>query len=496
MKKTAILFSGSAYNTDYSLDSLMNNFIEPNDADVFIVTTRGMKRRKTPSSDIPTAEENEKWNLKNSTTIVDSTILSNVEIEGIKKILGDRLKGFLVFEDNSDYHEYVLSERRKMNVMVNEYIDESNRIKSPHTFKGIKIMDSNAGTIRCVIDQYRHIKKAYELMELYEKENNFQYEYVVRARIDFICPFELNILHYTLNHDSELLYVCGTVLQEERIWADEYMWFSKRPMARKLFPLLDRMGLMNTRKYKTIEGNNDMIFDPEVQFGILLTELKLPIVIVKIFRSAQYSKGNDGFDYFNYKFRRNDISLDYEYDLVCRLPTDINEHLPILRKYAEECNHITELGTRYGNSTVAFMAACKNSDKKFIAYDPQWNEKIDYLKLIASENDINFEMKIRLPYNDDKTESIIEETDLLFIDTNHHCEECNLEMRLHSDRARRYIIFHDTSTFWEKGQGFDNGGCGLKECIEPFLANPECKWIMKERFYNNNGLMILERIKN
>ena len=317
----------------------------------------------------------------------------------------------------------------------------------------------------------------------------------MRTRIDFVCNEVINLNHYMLNHDQPYLYLMGSVWIDEFEWADEFCWFSKRTVADKLYPALDRMGLQNMRKYNTVyeKQNNDFILNPETQFPILVRELALEVVNVKIYRSGCYTKGNDGYDYFNYLFRRNKIDIDTEYDLVCKCKTDINEHLPTLRKYAEECNHITELGTRYGNSTVAFMMACKDSDKTFIAYDPQWNDKIDYLKLIALESDINFEMNIKLPYNEDKTESIIEETDLLFIDTNHHCEECNLEMKLHSDRARKYIIFHDTTSFWEKGQGFDNGGCGLKECIEPFLADPNCKWKIKERFFNNNGLMILER---
>ncbi len=56
----------------------------------------------------------------------------------------------------------------------------------------------------------------------------------------------------------------------------------------------------------------------------------------------------------------------------------------------------------------------------------------------------------------------------------------------------KYIIFHDTFTFWEKGQGHESGG-GLRYAIEPFLElNPQWKQIYRAE--NNNGLMILERI--
>ena len=44
-----------------------------------------------------------------------------------------------------------------------------------------------------------------------------------------------------------------------------------------------------------------------------------------------------------------------KYEEACRTKTDINEHLPTLKKYADECNHITEFGTRTGVSTWAWL---------------------------------------------------------------------------------------------------------------------------------------------
>jgi hypothetical protein len=182
------------------------------------------------------------------------------------------------------------------------------------------------------------------------------------------------------------------------------------------------------------------------------------------------------------------LDAEYEFQLACKCESDINEHLPKLREYAEKCEHITECGTRYGNSSVAFMRAYP---KKFISYECQHNDKIDYLKMLAKDCGINAEFK-----TDNFVEIEIEETDLLFIDTNHNKEQCEIELRMHSDKARKYIIFHDTETFWNRGQGWwEEMGHGLKDAIEPFLENNKDKWKIAERFTNNNGLMILERIK-
>ena len=47
------------------------------------------------------------------------------------------------------------------------------------------------------------------------------------------------------------------------------------------------------------------------------------------------------------------------YEIVCRQLGDINEHLPILKRFSEECSHITEMGVRYMVSTWAFLAGLK-----------------------------------------------------------------------------------------------------------------------------------------
>lgn len=499
MPRTAILYSGSSYNIRYSLKSQLENFIIPNDADVFIFTNRFCKRRKTPAGYIPdpskldTPEENQKWVEKVATQTFQDIPLTDEEIQIIKDTLGDRVKVFKVAEDIPEYMNYLQRGRQEMMNCVNNRIEENKELGLPTVFNGQPMDNPNNGNIRNTSDQYKHVKKCYELMCQYEQENNIKYDYVIRARIDFIAPFKFNIAHYYLNHDADYLYNCSGFRNDEKVeWAEEFCWFSRRAVAAKLFPELDKIGTIVTREYKTIDDREpiDKLFSPEVQYCLLLLQLNLHVITIPIHRSATYSAGGDGFDYFNYMFRRDSISLEGEYKLVCECKTDINEHLPILKKYAEECDHVTELGQRYGNSTVAFLAA---RPKYFISYDPQWNDKMEYIKMIAEESGVNYELKISDPLNLEKDISEIEETDLLFIDTNHHCIQMANELRLHSPKARKYIIMHDVVSFWSRGQGFDNGGCGMREAIEPFLENSK-EWRMKERFENNNGLMVLEKI--
>lgn len=227
-EKTAILFSGSAYNIKHSLPSLLENLIIPNNADVFVVTTRVCKRRKTPPT-IPIPDCDVDWegySRKNEQTIVDETPLTNEELQLIRDTFGERLKALHVFEEMPEYYRHVTADRIKMKEAVNTYIDESREKGIPYLpYRGNKINDHNTGAIRYVIDQYHHAKKCYEFMEQYEKEHGFKYHYVMRARIDFKCPEVINLHHYAQNHDEPYLYVFGSVRRDPFFWADEFAWF-------------------------------------------------------------------------------------------------------------------------------------------------------------------------------------------------------------------------------------------------------------------------------
>jgi hypothetical protein len=65
------------------------------------------------------------------------------------------------------------------------------------------------------------------------------------------------------------------------------------------------------------------------------------------------------------------------------------------------------------------------------------------------------------------------------------------ELRLHADKAKKYIVFHDTTLFENVNEG--GGGRGLWPAIEEFLAE-HSEWEIKERYTNNNGLTVLRRI--
>lgn len=171
------------------------------------------------------------------------------------------------------------------------------------------------------------------------------------------------------------------------------------------------------------------------------------------------------------------------YEWLCATPTDIFEHLPILKATAQKCNHVTEMGFRTGVSAYAFLVA---RPKKYISYDLQTTEYVGQVQNHAKEENIDFEF-----IQKNVLEVEIEPTDLLFIDTFHTATQCKQELELHASKVKKYLIFHDIFTFGENGED-GVAGNGLLHAINPFMeAHPE--WQESYRTERNNGLLILER---
>ena len=189
-------------------------------------------------------------------------------------------------------------------------------------------------------------------------------------------------------------------------------------------------------------------------------------------------------------------SLQQLYEYHKDTPSDINEHLGNLRRLAEECDHITEMGARGGASTSAFLSA---KSKKFVTYDIRITEPIKAAKLIANKEGVEFE------YIEKNVLDVeIEETDFLFIDTWHKYGQLREELNLHASKVRKYIGFHDTTSYAHKDEpGWDGlykdirllstEKVGIWPAIQEFLDKNK-DWKIKNRWHNNNGVTIIEKI--
>jgi hypothetical protein len=181
--------------------------------------------------------------------------------------------------------------------------------------------------------------------------------------------------------------------------------------------------------------------------------------------------------------RKISSSLEKMYAQKCKTPSDINLHLPTLRKYAEKCSHITEFGVRWVVSTWALLAG---KPQKLICYDLEYHSNIEKAKDIAAENNIHF------TFNADNVLDIeIEETDLLFIDTHHTYHQLIKELELHAYKVRRYIILHDTNIYGRRSA--DGLNKGLLDAVEAYLRK-NSNWRIIEQSNDNIGLAVMERI--
>ena len=124
--------------------------------------------------------------------------------------------------------------------------------------------------------------------------------------------------------------------------------------------------------------------------------------------------------------------LELFYKNRCETPSDINEHVPTLKRYAEECEHITEMGVR---SIVSTYALLMGKPKRMISYDINWANGIENVVKLANDKGIDFDFRIA-----NTTDLTIVETDLLFIDTWHVYPQLKKEFELHANKAKKYII--------------------------------------------------------
>lgn len=175
------------------------------------------------------------------------------------------------------------------------------------------------------------------------------------------------------------------------------------------------------------------------------------------------------------------MDFEKEYQDACLRDTDIHEHLPVLSELTSQCTHVTELGVGWAQSTRAFL----RHDVELHSYEFMPQPGIREFFEQAKNAGRNVTLHV-----DDTRKVEIAETDLLFVDSLHIYEQVQKELELHAGKARKYIGFHDTTTYADRGEF---GGRGIWPAIQEFIdSHPE--WQLVERRTNNNGLTILKRV--
>lgn len=204
-------------------------------------------------------------------------------------------------------------------------------------------------------------------------------------------------------------------------------------------------------------------------------------------------------------FQITDDKLSQQYEIHRLAPSDINEHIPVLRQLARECSSVVELGVRNMVSTWGMLKGLSenpNTPRFYLGIDLMYPppEKLRMAQEIARVHAITFEF-----WQASDMDIDIDPVDLLFIDTLHTYCHLTYELEKFSPQIHKYIVMHDTSAPWgdtddygyhgnysEYPAHIDRNKRGLWPAVVDFLErHPE--WTLHDRRLNNHGLTILKR---
>lgn len=197
-----------------------------------------------------------------------------------------------------------------------------------------------------------------------------------------------------------------------------------------------------------------------------------------------------------------------KYEWHCTHPSDIVEHIPVLRNLAREAVSFTEIGLRDMNSTWGILLGLAESGypaPRYIGIDIEHPPTaiFDTAERLAKDNNIDFKF---IQANDMDIDTI-EETDVLFIDSMHTYCHLTYELEKFSGKARKFIAMHDTDDPWgfiddfqqyhgdksEYPSEIDRNKAGLWQAVVDFLDHhPE--WSLYEKRTNNHGFTVLKRV--
>lgn len=173
------------------------------------------------------------------------------------------------------------------------------------------------------------------------------------------------------------------------------------------------------------------------------------------------------------------MDIEDAYKIAEETPSDINEHVPLLRALASQCESVVEFGVRGAVSTTALLAG---EPAMMRSYDLHGSTEANLLEEMQGDTDFEFIIGDSLTVD-------IPPCDLLFIDTFHSGTQLAAELERHHAKVSRWIAIHDTEIYATHGE---NATDGLLPAIDAFIAaHPE--WFVHMRLVNNYGMTVLSR---
>jgi hypothetical protein len=138
---------------------------------------------------------------------------------------------------------------------------------------------------------------------------------------------------------------------------------------------------------------------------------------------------------------------------------------------------VVELGVETGNSTVALLMG---QPERMLSIDIVRREELNQIVSALAEDQWPTKWTFELGSDLD---IVIPECDLLFIDSEHTEQQLENELRLHANKARKWIAFHDTEYFKDT------------DFVQPIqrLLQQSPEWSVAMHVRMNNGLTVLEK---
>ena len=180
-----------------------------------------------------------------------------------------------------------------------------------------------------------------------------------------------------------------------------------------------------------------------------------------------------------------DFEKEYQETIKHELGQDFTtQDIEFVSQIVSKCKSVVELGTGQCAMDRVFL----RYDVKLDTYDIEDCTDNFLEEAKAAGRDVTF-------HKEDTLKAEIPETDLLFIDSLHTYEQVKSELELHASKAKRYIVFHDTILFSERGQDTvdEEHTKGILPAIEEFLeSHPE--WNIVYNSKEGNGMIVVKKL--
>jgi hypothetical protein len=188
-------------------------------------------------------------------------------------------------------------------------------------------------------------------------------------------------------------------------------------------------------------------------------------------------------------------AIEAIYAKHCAARTSTSIHLPRLRALADGCDVAVEFGVKRGASASAMLLGAD----RVVSFDLVASLEARELKRVAGDR---WDYRI-----EDSRTADVPECELMFSDSLHTYAQCKAELEAHADKARRYLVFHDTLTFGSVGANGETGEqlwayrrgesvpiqyLGIRPAIDELMIR-DPSWHIVAHYTDSHGLLVLQR---